>query len=223
MTPSVLAFVGIGFLVGFRHAFEPDHLAAVSTLATHHRGWRSAAGLGVAWGVGHTAAVGVVALVIGLLGVHVPERFYHGAELGVAALLVLLGVRTLWTEARRHAAQFGAQHAAWHVHHHPHAHPVSLRTVRSALGFGVAHGLAGSGAVMVLIVAAASTGAAQLAYLGAFGAGTVLGMSVVSFLTGAVSAVAQARSGRMATGIRIAAAGVSAATGLWLGWGVLMG
>ena len=70
MTPSFLAVMGIGLLLGLRHAFEPDHLAAVSTLATRPgaRLW-SAARLGLVWGLGHTTTVGVVALLIIALGV----------------------------------------------------------------------------------------------------------------------------------------------------------
>lgn len=98
MNVGMLTFVGVGFLVGFRHAFEPDHLAAVTTLATRGRGLGHAARLGVAWGIGHTASVAIVAVALIVLGVHVPDRFYRIAEMGVALLLVLLGVSTLWAK-----------------------------------------------------------------------------------------------------------------------------
>src|SRR6266498_4005166 len=93
MTPSIVAVLAIGGLLGLRHAFEPDHLAAVSTLATRPGGRRlwSAARLGLIWGLGHTVTVGAVALLIVALGVRLPDRFWPAAELLVAALLVLLG------------------------------------------------------------------------------------------------------------------------------------
>jgi sulfite exporter TauE/SafE len=221
MTHAVFALIGIGFLVGFRHAFEPDHLAAVSTLASRH-GWRTASGLGVAWGFGHTASVGLVAVLITALGIRVPAAFFRSAEFGVAILLVTLGVSTLVIEARRHRRQQGPAHQDAHVHRHPHSH-ANLRTARSAFGFGIAHGLAGSGAVMVLIVAAASTMAQQIVYLVVFGVGTILGMSVVSVLTGAVSGLASARSQRVGLAIRLGAACASTVVGVWLGAGVLSG
>src|SRR5437867_12276244 len=93
MTPSIVAILAIGGLLGLRHAFEPDHLAAVSTLATRpgaRRLW-SAARLGLVWGLGHTATVGVVALLIIALGVRLPARLWPAAELVVAGVLVLLG------------------------------------------------------------------------------------------------------------------------------------
>src|SRR6187431_141542 len=112
MNEILLPAIGIGFVVGFRHAFEPDHLAAVTTLATRERSLSLAARLGLAWGVGHTLAVAVVATALIVLGVQVPERFYHTAELCVAALLIVLGVGTLIAEARRHRESLGKPHSA---------------------------------------------------------------------------------------------------------------
>jgi ABC-type nickel/cobalt efflux system permease component RcnA len=102
-----VAFIGIGFLVGFRHAFEPDHLAAVSMLATRERGLRSAAMLGLSWGAGHTASVAVVTMVIGMLGIRMPPAIAALFELVVAAMLIFLGVSTLIAEARRHRRGLG--------------------------------------------------------------------------------------------------------------------
>ena len=223
MNVGMLTFVGVGFLVGFRHAFEPDHLAAVTTLATRGRGLGHAARLGVAWGIGHTASVALVAIALIVLGVHVPDRFYRIAEMGVALLLVLLGVSTLWGEARRHRRGLGLPHAHAHDAHAPHSHDPGIRTVTRSLWFGVAHGMAGSGAVVVLLVAAASSIQAQFGYLAAFGLGTVAGMSTVSFLTGAVSGLAAARSDRVASRIRVGAALASSLVGVMLGWRTVLG
>lgn len=223
MSHAIFALIGVGFLVGFRHAFEPDHLAAVSTLASRH-GWRGASGLGVAWGCGHTVSVGMVALCISLLGIRVPEAFFRIAELGVALLLVILGVSALLIEARRHRKQQSTAHVSAHAHRLPHSHPhtdTNLRTASGAFGFGVAHGLAGSGAVMVLIVAVASSASQQLLYLLVFGLGTILGMSVVSMMTGAVSGLASARNRHAGLAIRLGAACASTIAGVWLGAGVL--
>src|SRR5216110_1197574 len=106
------AIIAIGGLLGVRHAFEPDHLAAVSTLATRPsaRLW-SAARLGLVWGLGHTVTVGVVALLILTIGIQIPARFWPAAELLVATLLVLLGAVVIWRSV-------GGQ---WHMHSHTHA------------------------------------------------------------------------------------------------------
>lgn len=223
MTWGLLSLIGVGFLVGFRHAFEPDHLAAVTTLAAREKGWGHAARLGVAWGVGHTLSVAAVAIVLMVLGIRVPDRFYTTAELGVAVLLVLLGVSTLWREARRHLASLGEAHAHAHKHHAQHVHPEQLRSASRALVFGLAHGLAGSGAVIVLLVAAAATLQAQMMYLLAFGAGTVAGMTGVTLLTGAVTGLVGRSHERALVTLQVGAALASTAVGLLLGWNTLQG
>jgi ABC-type nickel/cobalt efflux system permease component RcnA len=221
MTPGVLAFVAIGGLVGFRHAFEPDHLAAVTVLATRERGARSSAQLGVAWGAGHTVSVAMVAVAITLLGIRVPDSFYALFECVVALLLIGVGGTTLWRDARRHRSAPDREHL--HVPHAGagHDHAPAIRSASGAFSFGVAHGLAGSGAVIVLLVAASQSVRAQFGYLLAFGIGTVIGMSVVSLLVGGVSMLAAGRSQAIARGIRLLAAAVSVVVGVVLGWGVV--
>ncbi len=206
MTELLLPATAIGFVVGFRHAFEPDHLAAVTTLATREQAWTRAARLGVVWGVGHTLSIGVVATLLTVLGVGIPERFFATAELGVAMLLIVLGLWALWLEQRR-----------------PVAVPTAVRTATGALGFGVVHGLAGSGAVIVLLIAASSRVFVQAGYLAAFGVGTVLGMSIASLLAGAATGLASRRNEQTARWIRIAAASLSIVVGLLLGLEVLGG
>jgi uncharacterized protein YebE (UPF0316 family) len=218
-----VAFIGIGFLVGFRHAFEPDHLAAVSMLATRERGLRSAAMLGLSWGAGHTASVAVVTMVIAVLGIRMPPAIAALFELVVAAMLIFLGVSTLIAEARRHRRGLGDAHAHAHSAHIAHQHPDRMRSARGAFTFGIAHGLAGSGAMIVLLVAAASTIQAQLTYLLAFGIGTIGGMSVVSLLVSGLAGLAVAKSRHWATSIRVLAAMASTVVGVMLGWSVMMG
>src|SRR5258708_15981061 len=124
MTPSIVAVLTIGGLLGLRHAFEPDHLAAVSTLATKPGGRRlwSAARLGLIWGLGHTVTVGAVAMLVLVLGVQLPARLWPTAELLVAGLLILLGVMVIWpyTRGRLHLHTLAPSPAAPHLHLHTH-------------------------------------------------------------------------------------------------------
>ena len=212
MIDILLPATAAGFVVGFRHAFEPDHLAAVTTLATREAGWWRGMRLGVVWGGGHTVSIALVAVVLVVLGIGIPERFFAAAELGVAALLVALGVWTLWHERRRPEA---APDTA------PDAAPTRVRTASGALSFGVVHGLAGSGAVIVLLVAASNDRAVQVGYLAAFGIGTVLGMSLASLLAGAATDFAAARNRTAAQAIRVGAALLSIVAGLLLGSSLL--
>lgn len=220
---SLLSVVAVGFLLGLRHAFEPDHLAAVSTLATRQGRLRDAAGLGIAWGLGHTVSIAAVALAVMALGLRLPQRFSLIGDFVVAGLLVLLGgtvlvrhIRGRW-HIHQHAHD-GEAHFHLHSHSHgpSHAHVHARWDVRRALGFGLAHGMAGSAAVLVLVVAAASTAASQAAYIVAFGLGTIGGMLAVAFVLGAAVRLASHRGERIARALHLSSAAVSIIVGVLL-------
>jgi len=223
--PNLAALAGLGLVLGLRHAFEPDHLAAVSTLATRQGRLLDACRLGLAWAVGHTASVGAVVGAIILFGLRLPERFAASADLLVAVLLVGLGGSVIWRYARgrwhlhlHSHAQGGAPHVHLHSHAHDaahqHAHPRG--DARRSLGFGLLHGLAGSAALLVLLVAAAPTRGAQLAYFVAFAAGTMIGMLGVSFSLAAIVRLASGRAARWATVLHLGSAVTSVAVGFAL-------
>jgi ABC-type nickel/cobalt efflux system permease component RcnA len=232
MVTDILLVLGVGGLLGFRHAFEPDHLAAVSTLASRPRAgsfW-SVGRLGLAWGLGHTVTVGAIALLVIVLGVRLPASLWPTAELAVAALLVLLGGSVVWRYARGGwHMHLHAHDANPHLHLHSHAkepgheHAHAGGDARRSLGFGVAHGLAGSGAIAVLLVAAAPTAGLRLAYFAAFGLGSILGMLMVSVTLGMLVKVASERGARWATLLHVGAAGASVLAGLLLAQRVLFG
>jgi ABC-type nickel/cobalt efflux system permease component RcnA len=229
VTPSIVAVLAIGGLLGFRHAFEPDHLAAVSTLATRPaaRLW-SAARLGLIWGLGHTVTVGAVALLIIALGVRLPDEFWPGAELLVAGLLILLGGMVIWRYVRgrwhMHAHAHTAAAPHFHLHSHAaepsHQHAHAIGDARRSLGFGVAHGLAGSGAIAALLVAAVPETMSRLVYFAAFSAGTIVGMLGVSLTLSVVVRFAAERGARWAMILHLGAALGSVLAGVVLAWHV---
>lgn len=231
MAPSVLAVAGVGLLLGFRHAFEPDHLAAVSTLATRSPRLSAAARLGAAWAVGHTASVGVVVLAIVLLDVRLPESLWPAADLLVALLLIGLGMSVLGRYARGrwhiHPHSHGGEAPHLHLHSHAeataHSHAHATGDARRSLGFGLLHGLAGSAAVLLLLVAAAQSRALQVAYFAAFGVGTLAGMLAVTVTISAVVRMASQRGAKWATVLHVVAATASVVVGLSLGWKVVAG
>ena len=233
MTPSIVAVLAIGGLLGLRHAFEPDHLAAVSTLATRPGGRRlwSAARLGLIWGLGHTVTVGAVALLIVALGVQLPAGLWPAAELLVAGLLVLLGTIVIWryVRGRWHMHAHSHQPSAdshLHLHSHAtgsgHAHQHARADARRSLGFGVAHGLAGSGAIAALLVAAVPDTTSRLIYFAAFSAGTIVGMLGVSLTLSVLVRFAAERGARWATILHVGAAVGSVVAGVILAQQVIM-
>jgi len=225
MAPTLSAVLGIGLVLGFRHAFEPDHLAAVSTLATRQGSVLAACRLGLAWALGHTASVGMVALAIIVAGVRLPAPLWPAADVVVGLLLVGLGGSVIYRYARgrwhlhahSHAPEAGTHlhlhsHAAGHAH--VHGHPSA--DARRSLGFGLLHGLAGSAAVLVLLVTAAPTHATQVAYFSAFGAGTMLGMVAVSATLATVIRLASRRGERWAQMLHLTSATASLVVGVLL-------
>jgi hypothetical protein len=186
---------GLGSLIGMRHALEPDHLAAVSTLLTDRRDpdERShrthAAFLGVCWGLGHTLSLVAIGAVLVVLRAEMPARVTDLFELGVALMLVALGLRATYQAARQGAT------GPVHVHHHghlvhvhrgvpAHVHIGTWTLARRPLLIGAVHGLAGSGALTALVLATLPSTAARLSYMALFGLGSTFGMAVMSGLVG---------------------------------------
>lgn len=225
MAPTLPAVLGIGLVLGFRHAFEPDHLAAVSTLATRQGSVFAACRLGLAWALGHTASVGVVVLAIIVADVRFPALLWPAADVAVGLLLIGLGgsvilryVRGRWhLHAHSHGLGEGT-HLHLHSHavgqSHAHGHPGG--DARRSLGFGLLHGFAGSAAILVLLVAAAPTRGAQVAYFSAFGVGTILGMLAVSAALATVIRLASRRGERWARVLHVTAATASLVVGVLL-------
>ena len=223
--PNLPALAGLGLVLGLRHAFEPDHLAAVSTLATRQGRLLDACRLGLAWALGHTVSVGMVVGAIILFGLTLPARFAPAADFLVALLLIGLGGSVLWRYARGrwhlhvHAHDQGGEP---HLHLHSHAHGVAHQHAHPrgdagrSLGFGLLHGLAGSAALLVLLVAAAPTRRAQLAYFVSFAAGTMIGLLGVSFSLAAIVRLASGRAARWATVLHLGSAVTSVAVGFAL-------
>lgn len=197
MTEALLA-AGVGLLWGARHAFEPDHLAAVTTLAAGPHPQRAPWTLGALWGLGHCLALLALAGALAVLELAMPPRLAQGLELAVAAMLLLLGAKAL-----RQAYALGQQGApAAHAHgglRHAHAAPrehVHLRGWTLAarpLWVGLLHGLAGSGTLTALVLAELHSAAARLAYIALFGLGSTLGMAAMTGVLGASLAPLQRR------------------------------
>jgi hypothetical protein len=202
VSSSVLGVV-LGLLVGLRHAFEPDHLTAVSTLASDARGLRHGALLGALWGLGHTISLVVVGSILVVAGASLPARATVGFELGVAAMLLVLGARAIAAATRRAPAS------------ERHAHRAGRRW--RPLVVGLVHGLAGSGALTAVVFAQLPGTAARLAYLAVFGAGSTAGMAIASGAAGVTLAVV-ARSDRVQRRIGLVTGVVSIAIGLV--WGI---
>lgn len=193
----------VATLLGLRHATDPDHVAAVTTLvaSTRERATRTGAALGAAWGAGHALTLFLLGLPILLFGAYLPEHAQQAAETAIAILIVYLAVRLL---LRWRAGGF-------RIHAHPDAH--GARTAAGAFVIGLAHGIGGSAGVGILIVASVeSTGLAVLA-LALLAFFTAVSMTL---LTGGFGRMLASRQVRATYGIVAPGLGlVSLAFGIW--------
>lgn len=188
----LLAALGIACIVGLRHASDPDHLVAVTSLVAADDGdTRQATRLGVMWGAGHASTLVLLGFPLIFLKSELPSWLESGAETAVGVVILLLALRVLLKWAR------GDFRMAAHTHDHPAAtdaaHPstrrhlrrgagtshrhVLIRTPQQALGIGMLHGLAGTGAVVLLLLAALPSQAETAAALAVFAPMSVLSMA----------------------------------------------
>lgn len=170
---SLLSILALGLVLGIRHATDADHVVAVTTIVSKQRSVRAAALLGAMWGVGHTVTIVLVGGAIVVFGLVIPPRVGLSMELGVAVMLVVLGGANLVGAARRidEVAHGGADHT------HP---PIFASGGLRSLVVGVVHGLAGSAAVSLLVLATIRDAKWALLYLLVFGLGTVAGMMLLT-------------------------------------------
>lgn len=240
MPQTVLFALGLGLVLGLKHATEADHLVAVTTIVSEQRSIARAAWVGVLWGVGHTLALLGAGIVTILLGYTVPPRVAYGLELVVALMILMLGSRILYLAFRSrrsvhvHAHDHdGRAHVHLHFHDHSDAHSVEAmdRPVRHAAhggrpGFkpaivGAVHGLAGSAALTLLVlteVVRDGSSLLGLTYLLVFGLGSIAGMLGMSVLIGLPFAVTGARIERIHQPIRILAGFGSLVFGVYYAW-----
>lgn len=183
----------LGLLIGLRHAMEADHVAAVSTMVATSKGrLRRAPMLGALWGLGHTATLFVAGLIVLLLAVNIPASVSGRLEFGVGVMLLFLAVTTLtgFNTGRffRGLLKRGAhEHVHVHengiVHSHEHTHEDHHHGHKSVI-IGMVHGMAGSGALMLAVLATIESVPLGLAYIAIFGAGSIASMAGISVLIG---------------------------------------
>ena len=205
---SVSIVLLVAILLGLRHATDPDHIAAMTTLMAsgRERATRSAARLGAWWGIGHAITLVVFGIPILLAERFLPGRVQQGAETAIAALIVFLGLRLIvrW------------RHGYFDLHAHPHPereHRHAVRTPLGAFGVGLVHGMGGSAGVGVLLLAAIPSETVAVASLLLLALFTAVSMTVVTIGFG-LTLTARPVAAVSSTLVPVLGA-VSLAFGLW--------
>jgi sulfite exporter TauE/SafE len=206
---SSIAVLGIGFVLGLQHAIEADHLAAVSTIVSEKKNLLTASIVGGLWGIGHTVSLFVVGALVIFLKLQISDIVEARLEALVGVMLVLLGLNALRklfsTHVHAHVHEHGErQHVHFHTHGAAPAESHHRFSPRSIL-IGMVHGLAGSAALMLLIVPTIASPVVGLLYILVFGIGSIGGMMAMSFLIGLPFHFTANRFGMLNKGIRLCA------------------
>jgi ABC-type nickel/cobalt efflux system permease component RcnA len=246
---NLLTVIGVGFLLGMRHATDPDHVIAVTTIVTRQRSIRRAGLIGILWGLGHTITILFVGAAIIVFNLAIPPRVGLTMELAVGLMLIFLGVLNLtgvtqWITNRFMPAHSheGIVHLHEHAHnqdahahlhgHNPEVHmhleqkpqgafqialaKLGLYQLLRPLAIGIVHGLAGSAAVALLVLATIRDPKWAIVYLLIFGVGTIAGMMLITMMIAAPIAYAGNRYTNLNRGFAIASGLVSVAFGLFV-------
>lgn len=187
---STVSVLVLGFVLGLRHATEADHLAAVSTIVSEKKNLFTASVVGGLWGIGHTISLFAVGLLVILLKLQISETVENRLEAVVGVMLVLLGLNAFRKLFQAEKVHFHTHEHGGHAHTHVHTHNVESkeeshhRFSPRSLVVGMVHGLAGSAALMLMVVPTISSPLLAMVYILIFGIGSIGGMMLMSLLIG---------------------------------------
>jgi ABC-type nickel/cobalt efflux system permease component RcnA len=223
---SIVSLLAFGFVLGLKHAVDADHLAAVSTMTTERRSLLSSSLIGALWGLGHTISLMAAGVVVIVLHFQISETVKQSLELGVGVMLVGLGVNALRRVARGGHVHIHVHEHGGHAHAHPHVHDGvhkeephthhGLKFGARPLLIGLVHGLAGSAALMLLLLTTISSPLVSFLYIGIFGVGSIGGMMIMSTLFALPARFAAARFSRADFALRCLAGVFSLSFGLFM-------
>ena len=224
---SIVSVLTIGFVLGLRHAVEADHVAAVCAIASERKSIWGSSVVGGLWGVGHTFSLLIAGVLVMLFHFEISERAALWLEFVVGLMLVALGLNALRKLARGGHMHFhvhqhgGRKHVHPHIHEgsvdaDPHAHHgVGLGRARPIM-VGLVHGLAGSAALMLLVLSTIQSALVGFLYIFIFGVGSIGGMMMMSALVGLPLTLTAARFNRAHLVVRGLAGLFSLSFGLFM-------
>lgn len=195
---GLLAALVLGILLGSKHSLDPDHVVAVSTIVSEYKNPLRSFWVGISWGLGHTTTLLIIGIVIIALRLTIPERMALLFEFAVGVMLVGLGIQVIYSFRKKKVHQHAHGHEE-EAHHHFHSHSKSPEHVpehhnthgigkpflrRKSYVIGLVHGMAGSAALTLLVLASIESPIAGLVYIMLFGLGSVLSMGIMTVIIG---------------------------------------
>ena len=191
---STATVLSLGFFFGLRHATDADHLAAVSTIVSERKSIWSSMFIGGVWGLGHTISLVIAGILVLLLNFQIRNETAIMLEFFVGVMLFLLGLNVLRKLFQGGKLHFHTHEHAGRKHVHPHLHEAAKTDEPNthhgfsfnprALIIGMVHGMAGSAALMFLVIPTIESRPLALLYVVIFGVGSIVGMMLMSLLVG---------------------------------------
>jgi len=220
---SLLSLLMLGFVLGLEHALDADHVAAVSAIASETKSVAKSSILGIFWGLGHTTTLFIAGLIVLIFKITIPQKLALSFELLVGAVLIVLGIgvlrKALGSKVHLH---FHEHDGFRHVHLHSHAHLDSHAHTHAHKSFivGAIHGLAGSAALMLLVLATVDSTFTGLLYILVFGLGSIIAMLTISTAIG-LPFKFTSNFGKFNSAIKLIAGGASIVLGSSIIYGIL--
>ena len=218
---SIALILVLGFVLGMRHATDPDHVIAITTIVAKQRGIAKAGLIGALWGLGHTVTIFVVGASIILFGVTIPPRVGLSMEFAVAFMLILLGILNLTGTLRQLQERFLGNSFSLRADGTQRAGAVGTLgayNVLRPLIIGIVHGLAGSAAIALLVMTTIRDPWWAIAYLLLFGSGTVAGMILITALIAMPIVWSQGKFSSWNRGITVVSGLISLSFGFFLAY-----
>ncbi len=224
--PSTISVLALGLVAGLRHAMDADHVAAVSTIVSERKSLLSSSIIGGLWGLGHTAALLIAGIIVLILRVEISPRVELALEFCVGLMLIGLGVNALRKLRQGWKLHLHTHTHGQHTHVHPHIHDGKPEPAEHThhgykldarpIIVGMVHGLAGSGALMLLVLSTISSPAVGIIFIIIFGIGSIGGMMLMSALISLPLRFTADRFKRANLAVRLAAGAFSLAFGLFM-------
>ncbi len=217
--------LGLGFFLGLKHATEADHLAAVTTIVSGRGSIWNSALVGGLWGLGHTISLFVAGVFVLLLNFQISERTERILEFCVGLMLTILGLNVIRKLINGGKLHFHSHEHGGREHVHPHMHEAEqdeasthhgLSLSPRALFIGMVHGMAGSAALMLLVIPTIESRAVGLIYIVVFGLGSIGGMMLMSLLVSLPFRLTVSKFERTNRFMQVAAGVISISLGLWI-------
>ncbi|MCI0489776.1 MAG: sulfite exporter TauE/SafE family protein [Blastocatellia bacterium] len=223
---STASVLSLGLFFGLKHAVEADHVAAVTAIVSEKKSWLSSTLVGGLWGVGHTISLIVAGVMVLVLKIEISEKTAQVLEMGVAVMLIALGANAISKLLRGGKIHLHAHKHGDHLHLHPHLHAPSeeplaqthhgLRLKARPLLVGMVHGMAGSAALMLIVLTTIQSASVGLVYITVFGIGSIGGMMAMSALVGLPVQLTAKRFARANLAVRFFAGAISLGFGLFM-------